>query len=222
MQEKITPRTRSYASAASGFAEGKGSPRDFLEQCLEDIDAHEDRIGAFVALDVEAARAEADSSSRRWQEGRTLSSIDGMPIGIKDVRETAVMVTEQGSPLFKGWVGGRDCAAVVALREAGAVILGKTVTTEFAATEPRGTRNPWDLERTPGGVVERVGSVGRSRHGTGCAGFAGDWLHHPPGKLLRGVRLQAQRRRDKPGRQFRRFQPELHGEQSLRRSTNSG
>ena len=151
MQDKITPRTRPYVSATSGFAEGRGSPREFLEQCLEVIDAYEDRIGAFVAVDTDAARTEADSSSRRWQEGRALSSIDGMPIGIKDVMETAVMVTEQGSPLFKGWVGGRDCAAVVALREAGAVIIGKTVTTEFAATEPRGTRNPWDPERTPGG-----------------------------------------------------------------------
>jgi hypothetical protein len=71
-----------------------------------------------------------------------------MPIGIKDIMETADMVTEQGSPLFVGWRGGRDAAAVAALRAAGAVIIGKTVTTEFAATHPRGTRNPWDLERT--------------------------------------------------------------------------
>jgi Asp-tRNA(Asn)/Glu-tRNA(Gln) amidotransferase A subunit family amidase len=61
------------------------------------------------------------------------------------------MPTGQGSPLFTGWRGGRDCAAVAALREAGAVVVGKTVTTEFAATEPRGTRNPFDPERTPGG-----------------------------------------------------------------------
>ena len=61
------------------------------------------------------------------------------------------MPTEQGSPLFAGWRGGRDAAAVAALREAGAVIIGKTVTTEFAAAQARGTRNPWDLTRTPGG-----------------------------------------------------------------------
>ena len=69
------------------------------------------------------------------------------------------MVTEQGSPLFKDWVGGRDCAAVAALREAGAVILGKTVTTEFASTQPRGTRNPWDLQRTPGGSSSGSGAA---------------------------------------------------------------
>src|SRR5258708_39952036 len=74
-----------------------------------------------------------------------------MPIGIKDIIETADMPTEQGSPLFVGWRSARDAASVAALREAGAVIVGKTVTTEFAATEPRGTRNPHDLRRTPGG-----------------------------------------------------------------------
>src|SRR6185503_16987429 len=86
-----------------------------------------------------------------WRTGQPLSPIDGMPVGIKDIMETEDMPTELGSPLFAGWRSGRDCAAVRALREAGAVILGKTVTTEFAATEPRGTRNPHDLTRTPGG-----------------------------------------------------------------------
>ena len=98
-----------------------------------------------------AAREAADAASARWKDGGARSAIDGMPVGIKDVMETADMGTEQGSPLFAGWQGGRDSAAVAALREAGAVIVGKTVTTEFAATHPRGTRNPWDLSRTPGG-----------------------------------------------------------------------
>ena len=74
-----------------------------------------------------------------------------MPVGIKDIIETADMPTENGSPLFVGCRSGRDAASVAALREAGAVILGKTVTTEFAATEPRGTRNPHDLRARPAG-----------------------------------------------------------------------
>jgi Asp-tRNA(Asn)/Glu-tRNA(Gln) amidotransferase A subunit family amidase len=74
-----------------------------------------------------------------------------MPMGIKDIIETADMPTELGSPLFKGWRSEKDAACVSALRQAGAVILGKTVTTEFAATHPGVTRNPWDLEHTPGG-----------------------------------------------------------------------
>jgi Asp-tRNA(Asn)/Glu-tRNA(Gln) amidotransferase A subunit family amidase len=75
-----------------------------------------------------------------------------MPMGIKDVIETADMPTQMGSPLFEDWHSHKDAASVAALRDAGAVILGKTVTTEFAMAFPRGnTRNPHDLSRTPGG-----------------------------------------------------------------------
>jgi len=80
------------------------------------------------------------------------AEIDGMPIGIKDIIETVDMPTEMGSTLFTGWRSQKDAASVAALRAAGAVILGKTVTTEFAMSFPTGkTRNPHDLARTPGG-----------------------------------------------------------------------
>ncbi|HUK60007.1 MAG TPA: amidase [Stellaceae bacterium] len=140
-----------YHAATAAFASGKDSPRDFLERCLGQVSALEPRVGAFVALNIEGARAAADRATARWRAGRPLSPIDGMPVGIKDIIETEDMPTEQGSPLFTGYRTGRDGASVAALREAGAVVLGKTVTTEFAASEPRGTRNPWDLDRTPGG-----------------------------------------------------------------------
>jgi Asp-tRNA(Asn)/Glu-tRNA(Gln) amidotransferase A subunit family amidase len=153
------PQMRSFFVAVDDFQQGSDSPSAFLERCLNAIEKHEPDVGAFVATDFDAARREAERSSARWKVGASLSAIDGMPIGIKDIMETAAMVTEQGSPLFKGWVGGRDCAAVAALREAGAVILGKTVTTEFASTQPRGTRNPWDLERTPGGSSSGSGAA---------------------------------------------------------------
>jgi len=112
-----------------------------------------------------------------------------MPLGIKDIIETADMPTENGSPLFVGWRSERDAASVAALREAGAVIVGKTVTTEFAATEPRGTRNPHDLRRTPGGSssgsaaavaagmlsaalgTQVIGSTIRPASYCGCIGF---------------------------------------------------
>lgn len=145
------PEGRAFLAASEAFRAGTDTPRAFLERCIEAIDAHEPRIGAFVATDLARAREAADRSGERWKSSRPLSLVDGMPVGVKDIMETADMPTEQGSPLFAGWRGGRDCAAVAALREAGAVVLGKTVTTEFAATEPRGTRNPWDPERTPGG-----------------------------------------------------------------------
>jgi len=122
-----------------------------MERCIEDIERLDGDVGAFVVTGLEAARAAADESTARWAAGNQLSPIDGMPIGVKDIMETASFPTEQGSTLFKGWKGARDCAAVAALREAGAIMVGKTVTTEFAATHPGNTRNPWDLDRTPGG-----------------------------------------------------------------------
>ncbi len=145
------PRMRPFLPAAAGFASGKDSPRAFLERCIADLEAWEPRIGAFVSLNLEAARAAADRSTERWRAGKPLSPIDGMPIGVKDIIETIDMPTEHGSPLFAGHRSERDAASVAALREAGAVIVGKTVTTEFAWMHPRETRNPWDLTRTPGG-----------------------------------------------------------------------
>ena len=147
----MTPVMRPFLPATSTFGSGRGSPREFLEACLTDLERWEPQIGAFVSLNLDSARAAADRATARWRAGTPLSSIDGMPVGIKDIIETIDMPTEMGSPLWVGWRTERDAAAVAALREAGAVIVGKTVTTEFAATVPRGTRNPWDTARTPGG-----------------------------------------------------------------------
>jgi Asp-tRNA(Asn)/Glu-tRNA(Gln) amidotransferase A subunit family amidase len=180
---------RPYVSQTGAFTSGSDSPRAFLERCLEVIAAQEDAVGAFVTLNIVGARAAADASTARWKAGATLSPIDGMPVGIKDIMETADMATEQGSPLFVGWHGKRDCAAVAALREAGAVVLGKTVTTEFAASHPARTRNPWDPTRTPGGSSsgsaaavgsgmipaalgsQVIGSIIRPASFCGCVGF---------------------------------------------------
>src|SRR5690349_21390961 len=145
------PQPMPSSAAAVDFTAGKDTPREFLERCLARLEAFEPAVGAFVCHDIAAARAAADRSTARRRAGRPLSPIDGMPVGIKDIIETADMPTEQGSPLFAGWRSQKDAANVAALRQAGAVILGKTVTTEFAASEPRGTRNPWNLEHTPGG-----------------------------------------------------------------------
>jgi Asp-tRNA(Asn)/Glu-tRNA(Gln) amidotransferase A subunit family amidase len=184
------PALRPYFPAIAEFgAGGKDSPRAFLERALDSLEAWEPKIGAFVTPNLAAARATADRSTERWRAGRPLSAIDGMPIGIKDIIETIDMPTENGSPLFAGFRSERDGASVAALREAGAVIVGKTVTTEFAATEPRGTRNPWDLARTPGGSssgsaaavavgaisvglgTQVLGSILRPAGYCGCYGF---------------------------------------------------
>jgi Asp-tRNA(Asn)/Glu-tRNA(Gln) amidotransferase A subunit family amidase len=149
--EQQAPVMRPYLAATQSFASGKQTPREFLEQSLALLEQWEPRIGAFVCTNIPAARAAADRSTARWRAGKPLSAIDGMPVGIKDIIDTVDMPTEMGSPLFAGWRSEKDAACVRALRDAGAVIVGKTVTTEFAASEPRGTRNPWNPAHTPGG-----------------------------------------------------------------------
>jgi Asp-tRNA(Asn)/Glu-tRNA(Gln) amidotransferase A subunit family amidase len=183
------PRMQPFLPATVDFASGKDSARAFLERCIVQLEAWEPKIGAFVALNLAAARTAADASTERWWAGKPLSPIDGMPIGIKDIIETIDMATENGSPLFAGFQGNRDGASVAALREAGAVIVGKTVTTEFAWMHPRATRNPWDLTRTPGGSssgsaaavavgaisvgigTQVFGSIVRPSSFCGCFGF---------------------------------------------------
>jgi Asp-tRNA(Asn)/Glu-tRNA(Gln) amidotransferase A subunit family amidase len=183
------PRMQPFLPATAKFASGKDSPREFLERCIADLDAWEPKIGAFVNLNLAGARAAADRSTNRWRAGRPLSPIDGMPIGVKDIIETIDMPTENGSPLFAGFRGNRDGARVAVLREAGGVIVGKTVTTEFAWMHPRATKNPWDLSRTPGGSssgsaaavavgavsaalgTQVFGSIVRPASFCGCFGF---------------------------------------------------
>ncbi|MCX7379892.1 MAG: amidase, partial [Alphaproteobacteria bacterium] len=128
------------------------SARALLETCIDRIAARESEIQAFTALNLDGARAAADAADVRRATGRALSPIDGMVIAVKDLIETADMPTRFGSAAFAEVPPlPRDAAPVFALRAAGAVILGKTVTTEFGIGGPGATRNPHDPSRTPGG-----------------------------------------------------------------------
>ena len=146
-----TYRGLTFHDAAPRFRDGCDTPRAYLERCLETIAECEPRVQAFAARNDAAARAAADASSARWKAGRPLSAIDGMVIGIKDLLETKDMPTAMGCAACRDNFPRRDNAAVWALREAGAVILGKTVTAELGGAEPGPTRNPFDATRTPGG-----------------------------------------------------------------------
>jgi Asp-tRNA(Asn)/Glu-tRNA(Gln) amidotransferase A subunit family amidase len=130
---------------------GSETPRAYLELCLETIAAREPVVKAFVTLNEAGARAAADASTARWKAGRPLSAIDGLPIAIKDLLETKDMPTEMGCEAYRGNFPKRDNAAVWALRTAGAVIVGKTVTAELGGSHPGPTTNPFDPARTPGG-----------------------------------------------------------------------
>ena len=140
-----------FHEAVPRFRDGTDNPRAYLERCLETIAAREPVVKAFVATNVAGAREAADASTRRWKAGQPLSPIDGMPIAIKDLLETKDMPTEMGCEALKGNFPKRDNAAVWALREAGAVVLGKTVTAELGGSHPGATTNPFDPARTPGG-----------------------------------------------------------------------
>lgn len=151
---RYDPRTfkaLTFHDATAGFKSGSDTPRAYLERCLDTIAVREPVVKAFVVLNTSNARAAADASSARWKAGKPLSAIDGMPIAIKDLLETKDMPTEMGCEAYRGNNTLRDNAAVWALREAGAVILGKTVTAELGGSHPGPTTNPFDPACTPGG-----------------------------------------------------------------------
>ena len=140
-----------YFDATPDFESGTNTPRDYLEKCIEQIANKEQDVKAFVTLNLETARQLADESSRRWKNARQLSLIDGMPVGIKDLLETFDMPTQMGCEAYNGYAPGNDNALVWALRQAGCIIIGKTVTAELGGAHPGPTKNPFDLTRTPGG-----------------------------------------------------------------------
>jgi len=150
--DPLTASFASYSSSARSFASGEDSPRDFLERCLDAVDAGEGEVRAFVSLDIEASRKAADASTARWQAGTQLSPVDGMPIGVKDCYDVAGLPTIVNSAWFADAAPAEfDAPHVAALKQGGAFVVGKTTTTEFTMALPAPTRNPWDSARTPGG-----------------------------------------------------------------------
>jgi Asp-tRNA(Asn)/Glu-tRNA(Gln) amidotransferase A subunit family amidase len=127
------------------------SAEDYTRACLERIAAVESEVQAFTHLDPEHALAQARALDQRKANGERIGPLHGIPVGIKDIFDTADYRTECGAKIFAGRRPNADCTAVRRLREAGAVIIGKTVTTECAYYHPGKTRNPRDLNRTPGG-----------------------------------------------------------------------
>ena len=115
--------------------------------CLERIAARDGELKAWVHVAAESALAQARSLDRQSRS----SPLHGMPVGIKDVFDTADMPTEYNSPIYRGHRPRADAAAVALLRRAGCVILGKTATAEFAFNHPPATRNPQNPAHTPGG-----------------------------------------------------------------------
>jgi len=151
MADTKTLRLPSFSETLSRLRSGRDTPRAYLERCIEVIGAREPRVRAFSTLALDAARAAADASTERYRRGAPLSPVDGCPVGIKDIMDTRDMPTQMGSPAFAGWQPSYDAACVQSLREGGAILPGKTVTTAFACGMSNETTNPLDERRTPGG-----------------------------------------------------------------------
>ena len=130
---------------------GQRSCVEIVEGCLANIDAREGDVRAWVHVDREGALSTAAQRDAQIEAGQTCGSLHGIPIGIKDIVDVAGFPTGAGSELLSRQVVDTDSTLVRRLRDAGAIILGKTVTTQFACYDPPVTRNPWNLDRTPGG-----------------------------------------------------------------------
>jgi len=145
------PNQLSALEAAAAIRDGALSAEELTAACLARIDAAEPEVRAWVHLDRDHALAQARSADEARARGAALGPLHGVPVGVKDIFDTADFPTEDGSPLHAGRTPAEDATAVARLRAAGAIILGKTVTTEFAVYHPGPTRNPHDPTRTPGG-----------------------------------------------------------------------
>jgi Asp-tRNA(Asn)/Glu-tRNA(Gln) amidotransferase A subunit family amidase len=141
----------STPEAAAAIRDGRISSIEFVEACLKRIDEREAEIQAWAFLDSEHARKQARAADEHRKRGRPLGPLHGLPVGVKDIVDTADMPTENGTVLHAGRRPRQDATLVSLLRAAGAVILGKTVTTELAVYAPNKTRNPHNPEHTPGG-----------------------------------------------------------------------
>jgi len=147
----MLPEIPSITKAAHEMREGLLRSSVLVEHCLQRIEQLEPQIQAWVSVDAEGARREAERLDQLQNDGDFLGPLHGIPIGIKDIIDVAGRPTKCGSPLRANHTAHRDAPVVATLRKSGAIILGKTVTTEWACFDPPPTRNPWNLNHTPGG-----------------------------------------------------------------------
>jgi Asp-tRNA(Asn)/Glu-tRNA(Gln) amidotransferase A subunit family amidase len=149
--DKLRPYEMTAVDAATALGKGQMSVRELVDSCLARIEELEPRIGAWACTDPDLARSRADELDARKKVGSGgAGPLFGLPIGVKDVFNTARFPTAMGSPIWNGFTPGNDARVVSDLELADAVIMGKTVTAEFAVHYPGKTVNPYDYERSPG------------------------------------------------------------------------
>jgi Asp-tRNA(Asn)/Glu-tRNA(Gln) amidotransferase A subunit family amidase len=148
---KIAPYTLTATEAVLAIASGRLSSVDLVKSCLAQIADTDASINAWAYLDPESALAQAAECDRIRKAGLGTGPLHGLPVGLKDVIDTRDMPTQRGTDIFKDRQPDKDARLVERLRESGAVIMGKTVTTELAFVHANDTRNPHNPEHSPGG-----------------------------------------------------------------------
>ena len=184
---------RGLMEAVRALRAGNIGPVEVLEECLARIEASEPAVGAWVEIDADGARRTAARQAEMPREEAHGLPLLGIPVGVKDIIDVAGMPTLAGSVLRAGHRAQRDAPIVKVLRELGAIVLGKTETTQFATRDHARTRNPWNLDRSPGGSsagsaaavasgmcpvalgTQTGGSITRPASFCGVASFKGAW-----------------------------------------------
>jgi aspartyl-tRNA(Asn)/glutamyl-tRNA(Gln) amidotransferase subunit A len=174
---------------AAEIRAGRVSPVDYTRALLQQIERLEPQLKAWVTLDADRALDEARVCESEARSGAFRGPLHGVPVGIKDIFHTKGLRTTAGSRFLQDFVPQQDAESVSRLKQAGAIVLGKTVTTEFASFDPGPTRNPWNPNHTPGGSssgsacavaarmcaaatgTQTVGSIGRPAAYCGVVGF---------------------------------------------------
>ena len=145
------PYELTVAQAAQQIKAKNLSPVDLAQSLLDRIDATDKELQAWVTIDREEVLSNAKQREEEARHGKSLGLLHGVPVGLKDIFYTAGMKTAAGSKVYADFVPDFDATSVVKIKEAGGIILGKAVTTEFATSDPSPTYNPWNFEHTPGG-----------------------------------------------------------------------
>ena len=187
----MEPRDLTLYRAAELLRRGELTSEALILSCLERIQSREDRVKAWAELHDEGAMAEARQCDAEARNKRWRGPLHGLPLGIKDIIHVKGMRTQAGTSAFAPYFAVEDAPCAAALRDSGAILLGKTVTTAFASRDPSVTRNPWALDHSPGGssagsaaaVADRMtlgalgtqtgGSVLRPASYNGIVGFKG-------------------------------------------------
>ena len=158
------PYSLTATEAVEAIASGQLSSVDLVKSCLARIAETDGAIHAWAYLDPDAALAQASEADRIRKAGLAMGPLHGVPVGLKDIIDTRDMPTQRGTPIFAGRQTDTDARIVEHLREAGAVIMGKTVTTELAFVHANETRNPHNPDHSPGGSSSGSAAAVAAQH----------------------------------------------------------